>query len=144
MKELGREGTEAIKSITAETQVLLNLLGSLGDRFGPTLQKFQDLRSKGQYRLENTTPGTDEFRRGANTVAVAQRNIQEINREITDAVRLANGLRTISEEVRALNTYNVTQNKKSFLKQQAEDAQALKTALQGMEFGGSNPIRHRP
>ena len=108
MVTASEEASLALAGITDQVQALLRSMAEL-NQSGGTLSMFKDLQKSGRNRLENNTPGTPEFRKGANTFAVAERNIQQINRDIEDAIRLANGLRTVSEEIRALNTYNTTQ-----------------------------------
>jgi len=139
-QSLSQDATQALAGMTDQVQALLRALSEL-NREGGTLNQFRQLQSTGRDRLANNPVGTPEFRKGANTVAVAEGNIRQIQSDITDAIRLAEGLRSVSEETRALNTYNVTQRRNSFLKEQLDDVQALQRALQKMELGGAkNPF----
>ena len=126
VKKIGTEGTQALQGITDEVQSLLRSLADLNRQLGPTLSQLQELRSKGRNRLADNSPGSDAFRRGANTTAYADAAIVQTERLIEDAIRNAKGLRPQSVENRATNTYRTTQGAKQF---RAEEQARLNSEL---------------
>lgn len=73
-------------------------------------------------------------------VVEATKNQEEAQKRINNLLREANGLRAAEVERRATNTYRTTQNRKSFLAEQASDVEKLQAALSGMQSSGPNPF----
>ena len=140
MRQLDSEGTAALQNITEQTQQLIKQLASFGLPQGGTLAQFERLLGKGQERLRNSPAGSPESLRAVNTILRAQELITEELRKQDTLLRTADGLRPTSVENRATNTYNTTQNRKSFIAQQTADLQKLNAAIAEMNLGGSNPF----
>lgn len=73
-----KEASEALQSITDETQRLINKLAQLSEAFrgAASMNELQALRAGGAARFNETPAGTDASRRAANTIASAEARIK--------------------------------------------------------------------
>lgn len=98
-----------------------------------TVEQYDNLIAKGRERLRTVNAESDEARRAANTITQGQKLLNtELERQ-NDLLREARGLRPQTVENKATNTYNVTQRRKTFLKEQASDIEALNESLRRLE-----------
>jgi tape measure domain-containing protein len=73
-----KEASQALQSITDETQRLINKLAQLSEAFrgAASMNELQALRAGGAARFNETPAGTDASRRAANTIANAEARIK--------------------------------------------------------------------
>ena len=121
-------------TIEATVQGLNELAG------GMSLRQLNTQVSSLTKEMESYHSSTVEAWTAAQQLVTAKKAEVAEQKALNDLVRQAKGLRSESVEARATNTYNVTQRRNSFLKEQADDAERLQRALGAMGSQGSNPF----
>jgi hypothetical protein len=107
---------------------------------GMSLRQLNTQVSSLTKEMESYHSSTVEAWTAAQQLVTAKKAEVAEQKALNDLVRQAKGLRSESVEARATNTYNVTQRRNSFLKEQADDAERLQRALGAMGSQGSNPF----
>ena len=137
-KAVGKQVTENIAGTIGQIGALKTAVDNTKTSFadlikGSTLNQLNAQLKDARHQIGEYHSSTQQAVTAASqlvTVLKAQKTEQQA---INDLVRSAQGLRPESEERRATNTYNVTQRRNAFRKQQLQELNELQAALLQLE-----------
>ena len=137
-KAVGTQVTQNIAGVVGQINGLKTAVDTAKTSFadlisGSTLNQLNAQLKDARYQIGEYKAGTDKSVVAASQLVTVLKAQKAEQQAINDLVRSAQGLRSESEERRATNTYNVTQRRNAYQKQQLIELNQLQAALLRLE-----------